>query len=378
MSPTPIRRGALLASLCALAVLAGCASHPHARFGTEVDVSARRAEVRDALGRKASLPAVALRVARPRPAAAEGRAAPAAAAPGEPGTELEFDERFLGAELAQVLEATGLFAAVIRLDDLREGTDIEDAKLRARERGASFLLDASVGAPSLRRTERPIILPCLLWAAGGWLSCWDHNHTYELTFTLDVRIHDLAADALLPDPRLPPARAQDELDFFERSGGLGYLCLLSCCWPSPLCPVDPDEIARALAPAALKKPVVKLLDHLTEQHGAAYAFRRQFKDGGPKIRVSYPPADPAPVLIFGARTMYSFVAEAPPGTTLAEVRINDERVFPNPDRRLAQAPKRILMPFEDSREVRPGGSFTIEVVDSRGARSSCVISSLRR
>ena len=373
----------LAATLLALAAGAGCA-HPHAWLGTAIDLEARRKEVEvpASLRPIAPLPVVALRVSRPRPAAppAESPAEPTATADAgaaEPQEELAFDARILSDELAKMLEATRLFENVIRLDD--DGSDIEVAKAKARASGASLLFAASFGPPSLRRTERPLLAPIALWCVTGWLSCWDHNHTYELSCDVRLRVHVLATDDFLPDPPLPPARAQDEFNFFERSSGWAYLCLLTCCWPPPLCPIDENAIARALAPAALKQPVEQLLAHLAENvHGGCYTFLRQFKEGGPKIQVSYPPSDPAPVLLFGEKTLYSFSAEASPGAELREVRINGKPVFPNPDRPAAEPPKRIKLPFEDSEEIRADGSFVIEVADSRGGKTSCVISTLRR
>ncbi len=152
-----------------------------------------------------------------------------------------------------LLDATGAFEAVIPVGRDRARPDIHLAKEEARERGASLLVAASVESPSLRRTERAFALPLALGAFTGFPSMWFHNHAYAMEFPVRLRLHDLNTNDALPERPVVPARAEEQLNFHERTSSV-LTYLLTNVFPSPFCPVDEDKVARALLPGARAAP----------------------------------------------------------------------------------------------------------------------------
>jgi hypothetical protein len=355
----PLRALALLVAFAALGE-AGCATHPHRGLGTAIDQGEERARVRvpESLRRGVRLPLVA--VVATLPSKEEG--------------EVPFDPRVIREELVRLLAATGIFEGAIAVGEDRTSPDLHLAKEEARSKDASFLIEATVERPSLERTDREFFVPLLIWASSGGPSMWYHSHSYNLELTLKLRLHDLNTGAVaVPLGPLEPARTADTLNFFERTGSVLYY-VLSYAFPTPLLPDDDDTVARALAPAALARPVEQFLARLGEaaaKGGEVFRFARRTEAAfkGPAIEVRYPPADGRPLYLLRRTVRYAFVVEAPPGGFVREVRVDGRRFFPargQPgDVRRARVPIVVTLP------VRDGDAVAIEAWDSLERRSSC-------
>jgi hypothetical protein len=378
------------AALLGLLAVLGCGAHPHRGLWSGVDLEEERGplvEVPAALARLRPLPALAVLVsyAAEAPSATALPATATAEAVTAEGEEVAFDPGLLGAELLETLDTARLFKSVIALR--QEGAlDIGRAKDQARKSRASLLLTATVGARALRRLDRPLFLPSVIWLCTGPLVWWYHDQTWELQLHVRFRLFDLNAGGDCPELPLEPGRARDVLDFHERTGSL-WVYLLPNLIPAPLCPVDGDEIARTLAPAAAAGPVSQFLTQVADWlNGDVYTFRTQTMEGGPTIRLVYPPADPqSPVLVRKGEQRYSFLVEpSRPGATIREVRMSGdggqagayERVFPK--RSEPGAVVRRRLPVERKLPVTAGGSILIEAVDSTGASSRVLVFPVKR
>ncbi len=358
-------RVAALAAPAALAIglLAGCATHPHDWSGTSIDIAARRAAIAEhvppALKEAGRLPPLAVAVTvTPAP---EGAPLP---------DEIAFPPEILGAELLDLLAASGAFESVFPVRG-----DVASAREEARAKGASFLLDVRIERPLLRSTGTDVPLPMLVWLFTGFPSLWIHNDGFRLEADLSVRLHDLNTGQVVPNIPVGVARAEEQLTFHERTSSVGTY-FLSNVFPSPFCPIDGEKVARALATPALSGPVQALLARLGEAlKGEVWRFAVQKAEDGPRIAVRYPP-DGRPIFLIARKVSYAALVEAPPGTLLSEVRLNGERVFPA--RSAPGAVPRVRVPIEPAAEgVSPAGTFKVEAIDSRGRRSTCAIVALR-
>jgi hypothetical protein len=354
--------------LLVLSASAGCATHPHATLGTAIDATGRRAElltVPPALRAAGRLPAIAVHVTIPGAEAQDDA--------------LAFDAAVLGDEVVALLRASRVFESVFPVSGLRAEAEggrpyVLAAADEARALGASLLVEASVEAPVLRRTERAFVIPTLVWAT-GFPSHWFHNHTYRLDLRIRLRLRDLNTGEVLPERPLEPAFAEDDLNFFERTSSV-LTYLLGIPLATPFCPVDEDKVARALAPAALARPVSQFLGRLAESlEGEVYSFELQHRQDGAPIHVRYPPAG-KPIYLLKRTVRLSAVAEARPGETIREVRLGGRVVFPA--RSAVGTTSRRQVPLDGLASVAPGEALLVEVRDSSGRTSTCLLVARRR
>jgi hypothetical protein len=391
--------GALLPLLgLAAAAAGGCATHPTSGFETAVDFAGLRASlaVPAALRAMAPLPPAALFVTV---LPARGGPAPGAQADDD---EIPFDARVIGDELALLLESTGVFTKVFPVGE-RERSDLFRAKEEADRGGASFLIEAEVAAPVLRRTDRAFVLPMLVWMTAGFPSWWFYNHEYELGAGLRLRVHGLASGDMLPERPVRKPLRRERMNFFERTGSF-WPYLVSYVFPTPFLPIDEQKVARFLAASALREPVADLLDELAQAlTGGVYAFAVEAPApapeappggsievdtraaspapaqggagavaGGPEIRIEYPPVDGRPVYLLAKRARYAATVESA-SAEIREVEVDGRRDFPAKTD-LGEIAYRSV-PIESRAEVRPGGGVLVEIVatDAAGRKTACRI-----
>lgn len=362
------RFAAALAFLaCALG--AGCSStHTHARLGTAIDQTERRAAIPvPALLASRRLPAVAIELVLPATATAELAVGPTPAEEVEP---MPFDAAVLGDELVEALAATHVFESVIPLDRPTRGPrDRYAAEADARSRDASLLIEAVIERPRLVRTDREFVTPLIAWLF-SFPALWVHSHTYRLEFGLQLRLHDLNTGEILPEKPLEPARFEEELNFHERVSSV-WTYLLTNIFPPPFLPEDENKVARGLATAALTRPLGQFLDRLAEAFkGEVYSFAIQPKEGGPPIRVRYPPVG-KPLYLLKRTVRLSVVVEAPQGETISEVRLAGRVVFPA--RSAVGAVVRRRVRLEVPAHIDEGQQILLEAKDSKGRGSACLI-----
>lgn len=360
----------------------GCATHhPHGMLDVTVDVGAvrRSLPIPAELEGGRALPAVAVLayIVPGERSGAPGAGPAAAPPPGDDEDALVFDEAVVGREIVQSLESTGLFTAVFAVGDPLRPPDIHAASAAARLRGASLLIDVGIEAPRLRLVDRDFVLPLVAWTFLGFPSFWFHNHTYSLDFGVRMRLYDLNTDRALPERPIPPARAEEALNFYERTSSIGTYFLTNVL-PSPFCPVDEDKVAATLAPRAVSKPLGAFLEHVGRSfRGRPYTFSVQKRLGGSEIAVGYPP-DGRPVYLLEDLARLSFAIATYGERTIAEVKFGDELVFPARSRRRNEPPPpRRLLSLETTQAIEPGKPLVLTVTDSAGGVSTCLLVATR-
>jgi hypothetical protein len=375
-----IRAAAAAALAAGLLGLAGCAGHPHIDAGTALDFAQVRAAtpLPAALTGGPRLPRTAVyvvvtRIATERPALAAG-----ALAEGEDAAagadDIAFDPRVVGDELVQVLRGAGLFEDVVTVGEGLARPSLDLAKEQACAAGASFLIQATIEQPTLRRTERSILLPTLVWITLELPNMWMHSHSYELAARLRLRLHDLHPNRPPPERRLPDAGAEDEFNFFERTSSV-WTYLLTYVWPPTLLPIDENKVARHLAALAVRKPVEEFFARLADDlQGDFYKFAATSSGDGPQIQVAYPPTRGETSLLLGKEVRYAATVFARAGSQVSEVVVNGQTVFPTSrDASIAWA----QVPVLDRTELAADGRWTVVAKDAAGRQSVCEVRAVK-
>jgi hypothetical protein len=364
----------------ALALATGCAAtHPQTSFRTEVDFAALRADMRvpAALRGRHPLPPVAVLVNVVNPPVG---AAPAGTTPTASRDEeaITFAPNVVGEEFVRLLEATGVFEAVVPVGERRgELYRAEDAACR---RGASYLFEVTIDEPVLRRTGISVVWPMILWATAGAPSMWCNNHDYEFSADVRIRLHCLASGEVIDEKPLAKAFAAEELNFHERTSGTWRYFKVYLV-PSPFMEVDGDKVARFLATSALRKPLAQFLEQFAEVHAGARTLcfsaatepdglAASAEQRGPVVKVTYPPVDAgAPPLDMVSPVVRLAAAIDGGRTEVREVRVDGRRVFP-----ARTEPGKIgywHIDVEDRSALDLERGWVIEAVDALGRTTVC-------